>query len=119
MDDNPYESPDAEAPAPVVSGHGGSRRVRLSVFFANCFLLLLFPPTRCPCWAGPIGFMIQPYLLVLGLPTILVAYLVPDVIESHRGAFFTAYIVNYVAVSYLIGEMVGRCVRRARRHERT
>jgi hypothetical protein len=85
-----------------------SRGVRLSDFFAHCFLLFLFPPTCCPCGFGQIGFIIQPYLLLLGFPTILVGYIAPSVVDSQRGLFLAAYIANYVSVSYLIGELAGR-----------
>lgn len=70
MIENPYDSPHAELSASAVPSPTGSRGVRLSVFFVNCFLLLLFPPTCCPCGFGPIGFIIQPYLILLGCPTI-------------------------------------------------
>ena len=108
MIENPYESPHAEPSASAVPSPAGSRSVRLSVFFVNCFLLVLFPPTCCPCGFGPLGFIIQPYLMLLGFPTVLLGFLAPDAINANRAAFFAAYIVNYVVVSYLIGELAGR-----------
>ncbi len=113
MIENPYESPHAEPSASAVPSPAGSRSVRLSVFFVNCFLLVLFPPTCCPCGFGPLGFIIQPYLMLLGFPTVLLGFLAPDAINANRAAFFAAYIVNYVVVSYLIGELAGRlCCRK-------
>jgi hypothetical protein len=115
MIENPYESPHAETSVSAAPSSAGSRRVRLSVFFVNCSLLLLFPPTCCPCGFGPIGFIIQPYLILLGFPMILLAFVAPDAMAANRAAFFAAYIVNYVVVSYLIGELAGRlcCRKRA------
>jgi hypothetical protein len=109
MVENPYETPHAEPSASVVgkSQPAGNRRIRLSVFFANCLLLVLFPPTCCPCGLGPIGFLALPYMLLLGCPTILFGFLAREAIETHREVFFAAYIVNYVVMSYLVGEFAG------------
>jgi len=57
MDENPYQTPSGEPFVSVASPPAGCRGVRLSVFFLNCFLLVLFPPTCCPCGFGPIGFL--------------------------------------------------------------
>jgi len=114
MDENPYQTPTGEPSVSVASSGAGCRGVRLSVFFLNCFLLVLFPPTCCPCGFGPIGFIIQPYVILLGCPTILLGFIAPDVVETHRAAFFTAYIINFVVVSYLIGEFAGRLWSRKR-----
>jgi len=109
MTENPYETPHAEPSASAVGKPqpAGNRRIRLSVFFANCLLLVLFPPTCCPCGLGPIGFLALPYMMLLGFPTILFGFLAMDTVETHRGAFFAVYIVNYVAMSYLVGEFAG------------
>ena len=81
--------------------------MRLSVFFANCLLLVLFPPICCPCGLGPVGFIVLPYMLLLGCPTILFGFAAPEAIEANRGLFFAAYIVNYVVMSYVVGEFAG------------
>jgi hypothetical protein len=64
---------------------------------------------------GPIGFIIQPYLILLGFPMILLAFVAPEAMAANRAAFFAAYIVNCVVVSCLIGELAGRlcCRKRA------
>jgi hypothetical protein len=116
MCENPYESPHSEPAASTTTpSPPSSRRIRLSVFFANCLLLVLFPPICCPCGFGPIGFLVMPYMMLLGFPTIVFGFLAPDVIVTNRAGFFAAYIVNYVVVSYLIGELAGRvyCRKRA------
>ncbi len=106
---NPYEPPRSQpSTVPGPSRQTGSRRIRLSVFLAHCLLLVLFPPGCCPCVFGLIGFLFLPYMLLLGLPTILLGFVVPDMVVTHRAMFFAAYIVNYVMVSYLIGEWAGR-----------
>lgn len=114
MATNPYESPSVSESAPAPLASAGGRRVRLSVFFVNCFLLLLFPPTCCPCGFGPIGFLVQPYVILLGFPTILVGFVAPGTIQSHPVAFISAYIVNAVTVSYVMGEFAGRLFCRKR-----
>jgi len=115
MCENPYESPHVEPAASIITpSPPASRGVRLSVFFANCLLLVLFPPGCCPCGLGPIGFLFQPYMMLLGVPTIVFGFLAPDVIVTNRAGFFTAYIVNYVVMSYLMGELAGRIYGRKR-----
>jgi|GEM_PF-4996165 len=82
--------------------------VRLSVFAGHIVLLLMFPPTCCPCGFGPIGFLIQPYLILLGLPTILVPLLFPAIREDHIQLMMIAYIINFVLLSYVVGEFAGK-----------
>jgi CDP-diglyceride synthetase len=107
MVENPYE-PSRVASSPPTALSSGSRKIRMSVFLANCFLLLLFPPICCPCGLGPIGFILQPYLLLLGVPTVLFGFLAPATVETYRATFLCVYIVNYVIVSYIVGEFAGR-----------
>lgn len=116
---NPYTppvSPLVSKPVQVIRGTP-SGRVRLSVFFANCGLLLIFPPVCCPCGLGPIGFIVQPYFMLMGCPTILAAFFVPSIVDSHRSLFLAAYLANYVIAAYLIGEITSRVL--ARRAVRT
>lgn len=60
-------------------------------------------------------FLLMPYMMLLAFPTIVFGFLAPEVIVTNRAGFFAAYIVNYVVVSYMIGELAGRvyCRKRA------
>jgi CDP-diglyceride synthetase len=107
MVENPYE-PSRVASSPTTALSSGSRKIRMTVFFANCFLFLLFPPICCPCGLGPIGFILQPYLLLLGVPTVLFGFLAPETVATYRATFLCVYIVNYVIVSYIVGGFAGR-----------
>ncbi len=113
MTENPYEPPQSPSRNPIVSerktpARQASRSVRLSVFLTHCLFLVLFPPGCCPCGFGMIGFLFQPYMILLGMPTILLAFLFPDLLGENRAIFFAAFIANYVVMSYLIGEWAGR-----------
>lgn len=107
VNQNPYEPSLAASSPPVDLSRAGGRGVRLSVFFANCLLLLLFPPICCPCGLGPFGFVVLPYMMLLGFPTVLSGYAVAGD-DASRGVFLCAYVVKYVVVSYLTGVLAGR-----------
>ena len=47
-------------------------------------------------------------MILLGFPTIIFGFLASDAIATNRETFFAAYIVNYVVMSYVIGELAGR-----------
>ncbi len=66
----------------------------------------MFPPTCCPCGFGPIGFLIQPYLILLGLPTILVPFVFPTVREDHVQLLMVAHIINFVLLSYVAEKLL-------------
>ena len=106
MGENPYESPKVEQSPPQRTRKKRRRSIGLQILLVNSVLVLLFPPTCCPCGFGPIGFLVQPYLVLLGFPTILVGFIVPNAVSEHPGLFLVAYLVNMVVVSYLMGRLV-------------
>ncbi len=108
MVENPYESPKSELAS---GGKTAARRAKsfgLSILAINSFLVFLAPPTCCPCGLGPIGFLIQPYLLLLGFPTILIGLISPEAVRGNPAPFLIAYIINMAFVSYLLGHFASK-----------
>lgn len=64
---------------------------------------------------GPVGFIVLPYMMLLGFPSILLGYLLPDSNGASQHVFLVADIVNYVLMSYLVGEFAGRLFPRGER----
>ncbi len=80
-------------------------------------LLGLFPPTCCPCGLGPIGFLIQPYLMLLGTPAIFLPLVFPQMRTGNELTFLSLYVTNYVLLSYGLGVLVNRRLKRTRLSE--
>jgi hypothetical protein len=106
-DENPYQSP-VSAPYARRTGRDarGSPVVRLGVVGFHVFLLMAFSPFCCPCGFGPIGFLIQPYMMLLGLPSILLPVALPQLHESNPPLTMSLYVINVVLLSYLLGHWV-------------
>lgn len=112
---NPYDAPtSAELPVPAAAPATGSVRTRMGVLGCNTVLLVLFPPTCCPCGLGPIGFIVQPYMLLLGFPSIFAPLAIPHLRTASELAFLSLYVINYVLMSYGLGVIVDRLQRRRR-----
>jgi hypothetical protein len=99
MAENPYQSPATKPTAGRRKPAKSRWSLGVRVLVVNSLLLFLVAPIGCPCWLGPIGFIIQAYLLLLGIPVILFAPAFGD----HQDIFLVAYIVNVAVVSYLMG----------------
>lgn len=113
---NPYESPANVEPLLLnADSDGGSRPVRLGILAFNTILLGLFPPTCCPCGLGPLGFILLPYMLVLGMPSIFLPFAFPQMRDGSESIFLSIYVTNYVLLSYGLGVYVDRLRKRRRK----
>lgn len=104
MDDNPYETPQAPLTS-LVAPPPRRRNWGLHFVLVNAVLLLLFPPIGCPCCYGALAYVILPYWMALGFPTILAGWIAPEATRAAPGAFLAAFIVNVVLVSYFVGRI--------------
>jgi hypothetical protein len=75
---------------------------------------MAFSPFCCPCGFGPIGFLVQPYMMLLGLPSILLPVALPQLHESNPPLTISLYVINVVLLSYLLGHWVDLYLRRRR-----
>lgn len=105
---NPYESTKTAHLQLNAKPAAGSMRIRLGVLAFNSILLGLFPPTCCPCGLGPIGFIIQPYMFLLGLPSIFLPIALPQLRTGNELTFLSIYVTNYIVMSYGLGVLVDR-----------
>ena len=80
----------------------------------NTVLLGLFPPTCCPCGLGFLGFIIQPYMVLLGIPSIFIPFAMPQMRTGNEVMFLSLYVTNYVMLSYGLGVLVDRWRQRKR-----
>lgn len=85
----------------------------LPLVIVNAFLLVPYCGIKgCPFEFAAFNILAGGYLLILGFPTTLVLYLCPDVIRENSMAFIPAYVVNFVIISYFLGQFVSWTLRR-------
>ena len=111
-DRNPYESTlSARHSQRSARNAPGSPLVRMGVVGLNTFLLIAFSPFCCPCGFGPIGFLIQPYMMLLGFPSIVLPIALPQLHEANPLLTLSLYVTNFLLLSYLLGHWVDHYLR--------
>jgi len=100
------------SPVQTHPGRQTARRQRMSLgvhsVVVNSCLLVFFGLCLSPV---PLA---ESYLLVMGFPATLLLFFCPDaVVRGHPYAFVAVYIVNFVVVSYCLGNLLSRIWHRA------
>jgi hypothetical protein len=81
-------------------------KLGLPLVVVGAFLMVLSVSKEGPSEFAAFNALVGGYLSVLGFPTTLLVYFCPNVVHENPTAFILAYVVNFVVVSYLLGEFV-------------